>query len=73
MKLGTSLILVAAGAILRFAVDPRPHIAGTLVNWNIVGDILIATGIVGIVASLLLARSAGRQTTTTTAPPTPEA
>ena len=73
MKLGTSLILVAAGAILRFAVDPRPHIAGTFVNWNIVGDILIATGIVGIVASLLLARWAGSQTTTTIAPPTPEA
>ena len=51
--------------------DPRPHIAGTFVNWNIVGDILMATGIVGIVASVLLARSAGRQTTTT-APSIPE-
>ena len=73
MKLGMSLILGAAGAILRFAVDPRPHIAGTFVNWNVVGDILIAAGIVGIVATFVLARSAGRQTTTTIAPPTPEA
>ena len=73
MTLGLSLVLVAAGAIMRLAVDPRPHIAGTFVNWNIVGDVLMATGIVGIVASILLARAAGSHTRTTTAPPTPEA
>ena len=69
MKLGMSLILGAAGAILRFAVDPRPHIAGTFVNWNIVGDILLATGIVGIVASILWTAAAGRRTSTATTTP----
>jgi hypothetical protein len=71
MTLGLSLVLGAAGAILRFAVDPRPHIAGTFVNWNIVGDILLATGIVGVVASVLLAGAVSRRTTTA-APPAPE-
>jgi hypothetical protein len=66
MTLGISLILGAAGAILRLAVDPRPHIAGTFVNWNIVGDILMATGIVGVVASVLLVGVVGRRTTTAT-------
>jgi hypothetical protein len=66
MTLGMSLVFVAAGAILRFAVDPRPHIAGMFVNWNIVGDILMATGIAGIVASILWAAAAGRRTPTTT-------
>jgi hypothetical protein len=72
MTLGLSLVLGAAGAILRFAVDPRPHIAGTFVNWNIVGDILLATGIVGVVASVLLAGAVRRRTTTTAAPPAAE-
>jgi hypothetical protein len=71
MTRGMSLVFVAAGAILRFAVDPRPHIAGTFVNWNIVGDILIGTGIAGIVASILWAAAAGRRTPTTTST-TPE-
>jgi hypothetical protein len=65
MTLGMSLVVAAAGAIIRFAVDPRPHIAGTFVNWNIVGDILLATGIVGIVASILWAAAAGRRGTPT--------
>jgi hypothetical protein len=65
MTLGMSLVFAAAGAILRFAVDPRPHIAGTFVNWNLVGDILMATGIAGIVASLLWAAAVGRRGTST--------
>jgi hypothetical protein len=70
MTLGLALVLGAAGAILRFAVDPRPHIAGTFVNWNIVGDILLATGIVGVVASVLLAGVVSRKTTTAAPPAT---
>jgi hypothetical protein len=38
------------------------------VNWNIVGDILIATGIAGIVASILLAAAAGRRGASTVTP-----
>jgi hypothetical protein len=68
MTLGMSLVLGAAGAILRLAVNPRTHIAGTFVNWNIVGDILLATGIVGVVATVLLAGAVGRRTATAGAP-----
>jgi hypothetical protein len=71
MRLGLSLVLAAAGAIVRFAVDPRPHIAGTYVNWNIAGDILLVTGIVGVVASLALAGAVSRRSTTVP-PPAPE-
>jgi hypothetical protein len=38
------------------------------VNWNIVGDILIATGIAGIVASILLAAAAGGRGASTVTP-----
>jgi hypothetical protein len=53
---------------LGMSVDPRPHIAGKFVNWNIVGDILIATGIAGIVASILLAAAAGGRGASTVTP-----
>ena len=64
MSLGGSLFLVAVGAILRFAVTLNTK----NVNWHIVGDVLIAVGVVGLVVSLIWAamvthRSNGQTTT----------
>jgi len=53
MSVGASIILIAVGAILRFAVSLRSTFAGASVNWHIVGDILMAVGIVGLVISLI--------------------
>jgi len=49
MALGTSLFLIAVGAILRFAVDISTH--GFIIHT--VGVILIVVGIVGLLISLL--------------------
>jgi hypothetical protein len=68
MNYGTSLVLAAIGAIMRFAVEPSPHIAGTFVNWDIVGDILMVAGAVGILASILWMAAATRRTTPDTTP-----
>jgi hypothetical protein len=61
MGFGTSIILIAAGAILRFAVTL--HTAH--INWNIVGDVLMVAGALGLVFSLIWMASAGRRTGTT--------
>ena len=49
MALGTSLFLIAVGAVLRFAVSVTTH----GFNVHTVGVILIVVGIVGLVLSLL--------------------
>jgi hypothetical protein len=58
MGLGTSLILVAAGAILRYAVTSTT----SGVNLHTVGLILMIVGAVGFAVSLLwmMAASGGR-------------
>ena len=61
MGIGTSIVLIAVGAILRFAVTM--HTAH--VNWQIVGDILMAVGVVGLVISLIWMAMASRRGTTT--------
>jgi uncharacterized membrane protein YidH (DUF202 family) len=61
MGIGTSIVLIAVGAILRFAVSV--HTAH--VNWHIVGDILMAVGVVGLVMSLIWMAMASRRGTTT--------
>ena len=53
MSIGASIILIAVGAILRFAVSLRSGFAGASVNWHIVGDILMAVGIVGLLISII--------------------
>lgn len=63
MSIGASLALIAVGAILRFAVNVNAHIASVQVNWNIVGDILIAIGLVGLAASLFWMAAASRRGT----------
>ena len=46
MRIGASLLLIAVGAILRFAITPQ-YSHG--VNWGTVGVILMIVGIVGAV------------------------
>jgi hypothetical protein len=49
MGLGVSLILIAVGAVLAWAV----HVSTTGVNINTVGYILLVVGIVGALLSLV--------------------
>jgi hypothetical protein len=49
MALGTSLLLIAVGAMLRFAVTVSAH----GFNIHTVGVILMAVGVVGLLISLL--------------------
>jgi uncharacterized membrane protein YuzA (DUF378 family) len=49
MSLGTSIFLIAIGAILRFAITA--HVAG--VSLTTVGLIFIIVGIAGVILSLL--------------------
>jgi heme/copper-type cytochrome/quinol oxidase subunit 2 len=49
MTIGTSLVLIAAGAILHYAVTA--HVSG--VDIQTVGTILMIVGILGLILSLL--------------------
>lgn len=49
MALGTSLVLIAIGAVLRFAISVSTH----GVNVHTIGVILMVVGAVGLVFSLL--------------------
>jgi uncharacterized membrane protein YidH (DUF202 family) len=49
MGLGTSILLIAIGAILRFAVSVTTH----GFNLHTIGLILIIVGVIGLVLSLL--------------------
>jgi beta-lactamase regulating signal transducer with metallopeptidase domain len=62
MGIGTSLFLIAAGAILRYAVSDT--ISG--VDLSTVGLILLIVGIVGLVISLVLLLVASRRETVVT-------
>ena len=57
MTLGTSILLIAVGAIIRYAVTF--HVSG--VSRPTIGLILIIAGIVGAVLSLLYMSSARRR------------
>jgi hypothetical protein len=58
MQIGTSIFLIAVGAILRFAV----HASTTGFSIHTAGVILMVVGAVGLVVSLLLASMwAGRR------------
>ncbi|HEX3317787.1 MAG TPA: DUF6458 family protein [Solirubrobacteraceae bacterium] len=65
VTLGTSLVLVAVGAILRYAVTGN-------VSWidlQTVGLILMIVGIIGAIVSVVWMIMSSRRTTTTTTPP----
>jgi uncharacterized membrane protein YidH (DUF202 family) len=57
MSIGTSIFLIAVGAILRYAVTF--HVSG--VSRPAIGLILIIAGIVGLVLSLIYMATARRQ------------
>lgn len=67
MPLGSSLFLIAVGAILKFAVTAS--VAG--VDLQVVGVILMVIGVVGLVVSLfLIYNNPNRQPPAPPAPPT---
>jgi hypothetical protein len=49
MTIGTSILLIAAGAILRYAVNANSDV----INIQTVGLILMIAGILGLILSLL--------------------
>ena len=57
MGIGTSIFLIALGAILKFAVTAS--VAG--ISIATVGVILMVVGVIGLVASLIFASMAGRR------------
>jgi sulfite exporter TauE/SafE len=78
MGIGTSLVLIAIGAVLRFAVSASTH----GFNLHTIGVILIIVGAIGLVISLLwvgIWRDRGRRAAPGTyierdlPPPPPEA
>jgi hypothetical protein len=72
MSVGVSLFLIAAGAILRYAVTWRP----ADVNLDTVGLILMIVGIVGLVISIAwmaTVANRGRGRDVPPAPPSPPA
>ena len=56
MRIGSSLVFIAIGAILKFAVTTS--VSG--VNLSTVGVVLMVVGIAGLVISLVLASTARR-------------
>jgi hypothetical protein len=58
MGIGTSVVLIAVGAIFKFALTDT-LVAG--VRLDVVGLILMIVGIVGLVASMIWASAASRR------------
>ncbi len=50
MGIGLSLLLIAIGAILKWAVDVQTN----GVNWDIIGTILLVVGVVGLLWSVVV-------------------
>ena len=61
MQIGTSIILIAVGAILAFAVQLDSTIGGTTVDWNVIGFILMGAGLLGLIISSIWMANAGRR------------
>jgi hypothetical protein len=53
MGIGASIVLIAAGAILRFAVTLHTKVGSAHVNWNVVGDVLMVVGALGLLMSII--------------------
>jgi hypothetical protein len=70
MTVGTSLLLIAVGAILRYAVT-TDVVAG--INLDVAGLILMIAGVVGLVIGLWLMFAANRGSHPPSAPPPPGA
>ena len=63
MGIGISIFLLTLGAILRFAIEPE--VFGDVVHMDIVGNIFIIVGLVGIVLSLAMSARRRRAATRT--------
>ncbi|MDX6521969.1 MAG: hypothetical protein QOG02_1519 [Gaiellales bacterium] len=61
MGIGSSIVLIAVGAILRFAVTIHSTIGSTQVNWDVVGDVLMVAGAIGLVLALIYMATASRR------------
>jgi hypothetical protein len=61
MGIGSSIVLIAVGAILRFAVTIHSTIGSTRVNWNVVGDVLMVVGAIGLGLALIYMATASRR------------
>jgi len=55
MTIGSSLLLIAVGAILKYAVTA--HVAG--IDLQVVGVILMVVGVVGLVLGIAMLATAG--------------
>jgi len=62
MGIGTSLDLIAVGAILAFAVNIHSTVGSTTVHWHTIGWILMIIGVIGLVISAIWMASANRRT-----------
>ncbi|MHC6594299.1 DUF6458 family protein [Arthrobacter sp. C152] len=58
MRIGSSIFLIALGAILAWAVAPGLI---PFVDQQLVGYILMAVGVIGLIASLILASPSRRR------------
>jgi Domain of unknown function (DUF6458) len=61
MGIGTSLVLIAVGAVLAFAINMHERVASTTVHWHTLGWILIIVGAIGLVISLVWLTTARRR------------
>ena len=53
MGIGTSILLIAVGAMMRFAVSVDDKLGGVSVDWHVVGGILMVVGVIGLVLSVM--------------------
>jgi hypothetical protein len=65
MGIGTSLVLIAVGAVLAFAVSIHSAIGSTTVHWHTIGWILMIIGVIGLVLSAIWMATANRRVGTT--------
>jgi Domain of unknown function (DUF6458) len=61
MGIGTSIVLIAIGAILAFGVVLDSNVGSTTVEWATIGWILMAVGALGLIISIVLISTAQRR------------
>lgn len=61
MGIGTSIVLIALGAILAFGVVLDSTIGSTTVEWATIGWILMIVGLLGLIISMVMISTARRR------------
>jgi hypothetical protein len=61
MGIGTSIVLIAVGAILAFGVVLDSTVGSTTVEWATIGWILMAVGVLGLIISMAMISTARRR------------